>query len=166
MLATHIPIPYLEICKIRVESAFVLLTSFLSFQPNQEATDNFKAVDFSWVRCTTDPIEVLRHGIIFLQDTSKIHEINCEVWCNLHITPALEGIIVEVHSLEEVAHWARRWCLGSAPDPMEPGVANLIVALGNNLWPCTLRLARVQVALNQKLCSLTKAVDSAREHFT
>ena len=33
---------------------------------------------------------------------------------NLHITPALEGIIVEVHSLEEVTHWAKKGHLGSA----------------------------------------------------
>ena len=153
MLATCIPIPYPEICKIWVESAIVLLMSSLSFQPNQEAMDNFDAVDLSWVMCTTDPLKVLRHGIIFLQDPSKIDESNCEVWCNLHITLALEGIIVEVCSLEEVAHWARRWHLGSAPDPMEPGVTNLIVALGNNPWPCTLHLARVHVAPNQKLFS-------------
>ena len=63
---------------------------------------------------------------------------NCEVWCNLHITPALKGIIVEVCSLEEVTHWAKKEHLGSAPDPTEPRVTNLIVALGNNPWPCTL----------------------------
>ena len=73
--------------------------------------------------------------------------------------------MVEVHSLEEVAHWVKRWWLGSAPDPMEPRVANLIVALGNNPWPCTLGLARVLVALDQKLCSLTKAMNSAKGHF-
>ena len=48
---------------------------------------------------------------------------------------------------------------------MEPGVANLIVALGNNPWPCTLGLTRVQVAPNQKMCSLIEAMDSARECF-
>ena len=48
---------------------------------------------------------------------------------------------------------------------MEPRVTNLIVALDNNLWPCTLGLARVHVAPNQKLCSLIEAMDSAREHF-
>ena len=127
--------------------------------------DNFDAVDLSWVRHTTDPLKVLRHGVTFLQDPSKIDESNCKVWCNLHITPALEGIIVEVCSLEEVTHWAKKECLGSALDPMEPGVANLIVALGNNPWPCTLSLARVHVALNQKMCSLIKAMDSAKEHF-
>ena len=48
---------------------------------------------------------------------------------------------------------------------MEPRVTNLIVALGNNPWPCTLSLARVHVAPNQKMCSLIEAVDSAKEHF-
>ena len=52
----------------------------------------------SWVRHTTDPLKVLRYGIAFLQDPSKIDASNHEVWCNLHITPALEGIIVEVHA--------------------------------------------------------------------
>ena len=72
---------------------------------------------------------------------------------------------MEVCSLEEVTHWARKEHLGSAPDPTEPRVANLIVALGNNPWPCTLSLARVHVALNQKMCSLINAMDSAKEHF-
>ena len=71
-----------------------------------------------------DPLKVLRHGVSFLEDPSKINDSNHNVWCNLHITPALEGVMVEVCSLEEVAHWAKRRCLGSAPDPMEPGVAN------------------------------------------
>ena len=48
---------------------------------------------------------------------------------------------------------------------MEPRVANLIVALGNNPWPCTLGLARVHVALNQKMCSLINAMDSVKECF-
>ena len=127
--------------------------------------DNFNAVDLSWVKCTTDPLKVLRHGLAFLEDPSKIDDSNHEVWCNLHITPALEGIIVEVCSLEEVTHWAKKECLGSAPDPTEPRVANLIVALGNNLWPCTLGLARVNVAPNQKMCSLIEAVESAKGCF-
>ena len=109
--------------------------SSLSFQPNQDAMDNFNAVDLSWVRHTTDPLKVLRHGSVFLQDPSRIDESNRKVWCNLHITPALKGIIVVVCSLEEVVYWAKRWCLGSSPDPTEPRVANLIVALGNNPWP-------------------------------
>ena len=48
-----------------------------------------------------DPFEVLKHGISFLEDPSKIDDSNCNMWCNLHITPALENIMVEVHSLEE-----------------------------------------------------------------
>ena len=48
---------------------------------------------------------------------------------------------------------------------MEPGVTNLIVAFGNNPWPCTLSLARLHVAPNQKMCSLIEAVESAKEHF-
>ena len=72
---------------------------------------------------------------------------------------------MEVHSLEEVTHWAKKKHLGSSLDPTEPGVANLIVALGSSPWPCTLSLARVQVASNQKMCSLAKAMDSAKEHF-
>ena len=95
----------------------------------------------------------------------QIDDSNHNVWCNLHITPALEGVMVEVHSLEEVAHWVKRQHLWSAPDPMEPRVASLIVALGKNPWPCTLRLARVLVALDQKLCSLTEAMNSAKEHL-
>ena len=160
-LDTHIPWGY----GIWAESAIVLLTSSLSFQPNQDAKDNFDAVDLSWVKHTTDPLKVLRHGLAFLQDPSKINKSNCEVWCNLHITPALEGIVVEVCSLEEVTHWAKKGHLGSAPDPTEPRVANLIVVFGHNPWPCTLGLARVHVVLNKKMCSLTEAVESAKEHF-
>ena len=87
------------------------------------------------MRCTTDPLKVLRHRVAFLQDPSKIDESNREVWCNLHITPALKGIVVEV-----VTHWVRKECLH-------------------------LGLARVHVAPNQKMCSLINAVDSAKEHF-
>ena len=49
---------------------------------------------------------------------------------------------------------------------MEPGVANLIVAFSISPWPCTLSLARVHVALNQKMCSIIEAVESAKEHFS
>ena len=122
--------------------------------------------DLSWVKSTTDPLLVLKHGLDFLQDPSKINGNNREMWCNLHITPALKGIMVEVHSLEEVTYWAKKGCLGSDPDPMEPGVANLIVAFGISPWPCTLSLARVHVAPNQKMCSIIEAVESAREHFS
>ena len=138
----------------------------MSFQPDQVATDNFDAVDLLWVKHTMDPLEVLRHGLDFLQDPSKINGINCKVWCNLHISPTLEGIVVEVHSLEEVTHWAKNGCLGSNSDPTEPRVTNLIVAFGHSPWPCTLILARVHVAPNQKMCSLIEAVEeSAKEHF-
>ena len=138
---------------------------FSVFQPNEKPLDNFDPVDLSWLRCTKDPLKVLRHGATFLEDPSKIDDNNHSVWCNLHITPALKGVVVEVRSLEEVAHWTKKQHLESASDPMETGVANMIVALGNNPWPCTLRLARVLVALGQKLCSLTEAVDSAKECF-
>ena len=53
--------------------------------------DNFEAVDLSWVKSATDPLEVLGHGLDFLEDPSKINSNNCEMWCNLHITPALRG---------------------------------------------------------------------------
>ena len=113
-----------------------------------------------------DPLEVLRQGLDFLEDPSKINNNNREMWCNLHVTPALEGILVEVCSLEEVTYWAKKGCLGSDSDPTEPGIAYLIVAFGVSPWPRTLSLARVHVAPNQKLCSITQAVESAREHFS
>ena len=116
------------------------------------------------MRSATDPLEVLGHGLDFLEDPSKINSDNHEMWCNLHITPALGGIIVEVHSLEEVTYWARKGHLGSDSNPTEPGIANLIVAFGISPWPHTLSLARVHVAPNQKMCSIIKAAESAREH--
>ena len=122
-------------------------------------------VNLSWMKRTTDPLEVLRHGLDFLQDPSKINGSNGKVWCNLHITPTLKGIMVEVGSLEEVTYWAKKGCLGSDSDPMEPGVANLIVAFSHSPWLCTLGLARVHVAPNQKMCSLIEATESAKEHF-
>ena len=48
---------------------------------------------------------------------------------------------------------------------MVPGLANLIVTFGITPWPRTLGLARVHVAPNQKLCSVTHAVESAKERF-
>ena len=113
-----------------------------------------------------DPLEVLRQGLDFLEDPSKINNDNCEMWCNLHITPALKGILVEVCSLEEVTYWAKKRHLGSDSDPTEPGIVNLIVVFGVSPWPHTLGLARVHVAPNQKMCSITQAVESAREHFS
>ena len=100
-----------------------------------------------------------------MEDPSKINDENHNTWCNLHITPALDGVVIEVCSLEEVTHWARKGHLGSATDSPEPRMTNLVVALGNNPWPHTLGLARVLVAQDQKLCSLTEAVNSAKEHF-
>ena len=70
--------------------------------------DNFKAVDLSWVKNATDPLKVLKQGLDFLEDPSKISNNNRERWCNLHVTPALQGIIVEVCSLEEVAYWTKK----------------------------------------------------------
>ena len=75
--------------------------SSLYFQPNQKAMDNFDTVDLSWLRHTMDPLKVLRHGVSFLEDPSKIDDSNCNIWCNLHITPGLEGVMVEVCSLKE-----------------------------------------------------------------
>ena len=49
---------------------------------------------------------------------------------------------------------------------MVPGLANLIVTFGITPWPCTLGLARVHVAPNQKLCSITHAVESAKVRFS
>ena len=40
------------------------------------------------------------------------------------------------------------------------------MAFGISPWPRTLGLARVYVAPNQKLCSITHAVESAKEHFS
>ena len=128
--------------------------------------DNFEAVDLSWVKNATDPLEVLRQGLDFLEDPSKISNTNHERWCNLHVTPALQGVILEGHSLEEVAYWAKKGQLGSDSDPMEPRIANLIMAFGVTPWSCTLSLARVYVASNQKLCSITHAVELAKEHFS
>ena len=128
--------------------------------------DNFEAIDLSWVKNATDPLVMLRQGLDFLEDPSKINNDNCERWCNLHITPALQGFIMEVCSLEEVTYWAKKGQLGSDSDPMEPRIANLIVAFGASPWPHTLGLARVHVAPNQKLCSITHAMESAKEHFS
>ena len=41
-----------------------------------------------------------------------------------------------------------------------------MVAFGVSPWPHTLGLARVHVAPNQKLCSITHAMESAKEHFS
>ena len=62
-------------------------------------------------------------------------------------------------------HWAKKGRLGSASDPMVPGLANLITTFGITPWPRTLDLARVHIAPNQKLCSVTHAMESAKECF-
>ena len=79
-----------------------------SIQHDQEVADNFEAVDLSWVKDAAEPLKVLRQGLDFLEDPSKISNDNRERWCNLHVTPALQGVILEVHSLEEVAYWAKK----------------------------------------------------------
>ena len=112
--------------------------------------DNFEAVDLSWIKDTTDPLEVLKQGSDFLEDPSKISINNRERWCNLHVTPALRSIVVEVRSLEEVSYWAKKGRLGSASDSMVPGLANLIATFGITPWPRTLGLARVHVAPESK----------------
>ena len=48
---------------------------------------------------------------------------------------------------------------------MESGLTNLIMAMGKDLWPCTLRLSRVVIAPDQKLHFLMEAVELARKHF-
>ena len=140
------------------------LTCF-SIQRDQNVADNFEAVDLSWIKNATDPLEVLKQGSDFLEDPSKISINNRERWCNLHVTPALRGIVVEVRSLEEVSYWAKKGRLGSAPDSTVPGLANLIATFGITPWPRTLGLARVHVAPNQKLCSVLHAMESAKERF-
>ena len=137
----------------------------LIFQPNQQASNNFKPINLSWLRHNADPDVIQGHGLAFLEDPSKISDDNWNMWCNLHVTPALSSIVVEVCSLEEVTYWVKEKHLRSDTDPTESRMANMIIALGNDPWPSTLGLARVVVALDQKLCSLKEAMDSALECF-
>ena len=76
--------------------------------------------DLSWVRHTR-PTQGIKAWYHLVARSLKIDDSNCEVGCNLHITPALKGIIVEVCSLEEVAHWARKstWGLLQTPWSLE-----------------------------------------------
>ena len=90
------------------------LTVVFPIQRDQNVADNFKAIDLSWIKNATDPLEVLKQGSDFLEDPSKISINNRERWCNLHVTPALRSIVVEVRSLEEVSYWAKKGWLGSA----------------------------------------------------
>ena len=123
----------------------------LYFQPNQHVSDNSEPVDLSWLRCNTVPDTIQGYGLSFLEDPLKISDDNRNIWCNLHVTPVLSSIVVEICNLEEVAYWAKKECLGSDTDPMESGMANLIMALGKDPWPCTLGLARVVVPPSQRL---------------
>ena len=128
--------------------------------------DNFEAVDLSWVKNATDPLEVLKQGSDFLEDPSKVSINNQERWCNLHVTPALQGIIVEVRSLEEVALLGQKGATGVCLRPHSAWTSQPDHAtFGITPWPHTLGLARVHVAPNQKLCSVTHAMDSAKKRF-
>ena len=53
-----------------------IVSDSFSFQHNQDAADNFEAVDLSWVKSATDPLKVLGHGLDFLEDPSKINNDN------------------------------------------------------------------------------------------
>ena len=66
------PVLSLEVHGIQVGSTVDQLMPSLYFQPNQKAMDNFDTVDLSWLRHTMDPLEVLRHGVSFLEDPSKL----------------------------------------------------------------------------------------------
>ena len=48
-----------------------LFLILFSFQCNQDAVDNFEAVDLSWVKSATDPVKVLGHGLDFLENPSQ-----------------------------------------------------------------------------------------------
>ena len=137
----------------------------LYFQPNQQATDNFSPIDLSWLHQNPDVDTFQGHGQAFLEDPLKINDDNREMWCNLHVTPVLSSVLMEICSLEEVAYWAKKKHLGSDSHLTETGMANLVVTTGSFPWPCTLSLARVVVAPGQKLCSLTEAMDLVRECF-
>ena len=73
------PVLCVEVHGIQVGSTVAQLMPSLYFQPNQKAMDNFNTVDVSWLRHTTDPLEVLRHGVSFLEDPSKTDDSNCHV---------------------------------------------------------------------------------------
>ena len=92
-----------------------------------------------------------------MEDSSKINDDNREMWCNLHVTPALSSMVMEICNLEEVVYWVTKKCLGSDSDPMDTGMANMVVATGSFPWPHTLSIARVVVAPGQKLCSFMEA---------
>ena len=70
----------------------------LYFQPDQQASDNFEPINLSWLRCNTNPDIVQGHRLTFLEDPSKISDDNRSMWCNLHVTPTLSSVVVEVQS--------------------------------------------------------------------
>ena len=115
---THSPrLVSCESSRFGLSVASFLTCFFFSIQCDQKVADNFEAVDLSWIKNVTDPLEVLKQGSDFLEDPLKISVNNRERWCNLHVTPALRGIIVEVCSLEEVAYWAKKGRLGLPQTP-------------------------------------------------
>ena len=84
-------------------------------------SDNFEPIDLSWLRCNTDLDTIQGYRLSFLEDPSKVSDYNRNIWCNLHIIPALSSVVVEIHSLEEVAYWAKKEHLGSDKDPWNLG---------------------------------------------
>ena len=54
------------------------LTCFFLFSVTRMWRDNFEAVDLSWIKNATDPLEVLKQGSDFLEDPSKISINNRE----------------------------------------------------------------------------------------
>ena len=77
----------------------------LYFQPDQCASENFEPIDLSWLKCPkTNPDTIQGYGVSFLEDPQKISDDNRNIWCNLHVTPVLSSIVVEIHSLEEVTY--------------------------------------------------------------
>ena len=87
--------------------ALFLILVFFSFSITRMRWTTLKLLTCPWVKNAMDPLKVLGQGLDFLEDPSKINNDNHKTWCNLHVTPALEGIIVEVRSLEEVTYWGQ-----------------------------------------------------------
>ena len=61
-------IPYLEVMRYELKKLLLI------FQPNQQASDNFKPVNLSWLRCNTDPDVIQGQGLAFLEDPLKISD--------------------------------------------------------------------------------------------
>ena len=95
-----------------------LVNISLYFQPDECTSDNFKPIELSWLRCpNTNPDTIQGFGVSFLEDPSKITDDDRNVWCNLHITPALSSVIVDIYSLEEVAYWVKKSTWGLLQTP-------------------------------------------------